>query len=513
MVVGRLNRESNPVPGEKPGFKPQHKLPDGSFIDTGEINPLPTKDDLAYQQLDSLKQLINDQQTLTKKVEVTNQKATQSVDGMVGVDNFPIDYPDSGALTELQTLKNKQSEATAGIQTLVTNQGTVNNFPVEQKVSDSDVLTKLSELDSKMDGVIDGSTPANTKLVGAVSDNMLTELKRISGSFGAEDLWDTPGNQKLVEGDKDAGFFGFVTAADFINGDDLAAAIGLSAGSSQFTNTPWIKYMWKGKVCFTPLKTIRYGVDWDSIYNVGAIYASGDEGTLPPEGRLGTELTVDATDNSINTTEHFLGDKTPTTDQYDTVGTVGETIVLDGWANVDNNGEFVIDSITDTKIVVSGGILVAEVGDRTNRLYPKANAVTQNTFINLKGFDFNVRLFNGASNDPLNSYTDPDRDSVGDKNEWNNIILPLHERAESQNWNFPNYTGTTENWRMYLSDADLMTHNQFANGSYSWCQEVRDGTQTFRRVGRGYNGASYLSADYSWNASSRIGWRPVLQLS
>ena len=79
MVVGRLNRESNPVPGEKPGFKPQHKLPDGSFIDTGEINPLPTKDDLAYQQLDSLKQLINDQQTLTKKVEVTNQKLSVEI--------------------------------------------------------------------------------------------------------------------------------------------------------------------------------------------------------------------------------------------------------------------------------------------------------------------------------------------------------------------------------------------------------------------------------------------------
>jgi len=131
MVVGRLNRESNPVPGEKPGFTPQHKLPDGSFIDTGETNPLPTNDDLVYQQLESLKQLINDQQTLTKKVEVTNQKATQTVDGMVGV----------------------------------------NNFPIDQKVSDSDVLTKLSELDSKMNGIIDGSTPANTQIVG----NIVTE--------------------------------------------------------------------------------------------------------------------------------------------------------------------------------------------------------------------------------------------------------------------------------------------------------------------------------------------------
>jgi len=452
MVVGRLNRESNPVPGEKPGFKPQHKLPDGSFIDTGETNPLPTKDDLVYQQLDSLKQLINDQQTLTKKVEVTNQKATQTVGGMVGVNNYPTDYPDAASLTELKAMKSNQ------------------------------VL------------VVD-------------------ELKKISGSFGAEDLWGTPGNQKLVEGDKDAGFFGFVTAADFINGDDLAAAIGLLAGVSQFSDTPWIKYMWKGKVCFTPLKTIRRSIDWDSIYNVGAVNASGDEGTLPPEGRLGTELTTDAADNSINTTGHFLGDKTSATDYYDTVGAVGDTIVLDGWANVDNNGEFVIDSITDSKIVVSGGILVSEVGDRTNRLYPKANAVTQNTFINLKGFDFNVRLFNGASNDPLNSYVDADRDSVGDKSEWNNIILPLHERAKSQNWNFPNFAGTTENWRIYLSDEDLMTHNQFGSGSLSWCQEVRDDTETFRRVGRGYSGVSRLVADSSWNTGGQYGWRPVLQLS
>ena len=76
-------------------------------------------------RLESLKQLINDQQPLTKKVEVTNQKATQSVDGMVDI----------------------------------------NNFPTDQKVSDSGVLTKLTELDSKMNGIIDGSTPANTQIV------------------------------------------------------------------------------------------------------------------------------------------------------------------------------------------------------------------------------------------------------------------------------------------------------------------------------------------------------------
>jgi hypothetical protein len=44
MEIGRLKRETNPVPGEKPGFLPQHegKNPD-EFVTTGERNPFPVK--------------------------------------------------------------------------------------------------------------------------------------------------------------------------------------------------------------------------------------------------------------------------------------------------------------------------------------------------------------------------------------------------------------------------------------------------------------------------------------
>lgn len=43
-MKGRLNRESNPVPGEKPGFLPQHESTvSGEFVVTGENNPFPTK--------------------------------------------------------------------------------------------------------------------------------------------------------------------------------------------------------------------------------------------------------------------------------------------------------------------------------------------------------------------------------------------------------------------------------------------------------------------------------------
>ena len=43
-MKGRLNRESNPVPGEKPGFLPQHESTvSGEFVVTGERNPYPVK--------------------------------------------------------------------------------------------------------------------------------------------------------------------------------------------------------------------------------------------------------------------------------------------------------------------------------------------------------------------------------------------------------------------------------------------------------------------------------------
>lgn len=42
MTVGRLNRESNPVPGEKPGFTPQYKNANGSFTDITPSTPLPS---------------------------------------------------------------------------------------------------------------------------------------------------------------------------------------------------------------------------------------------------------------------------------------------------------------------------------------------------------------------------------------------------------------------------------------------------------------------------------------
>lgn len=326
-------------------------------------------------------------------------------------------------------------------------------------------------------------------------DLMNQHLEKIANTRVQEDYSNAPGGKFLLAGDKNAGFFGFVPASDLITGDQIALDVGISAGTLQFSDTPWIKYIFKGRICFIPVKPIRHSTTWNAIYEAGAVYASNDEGTLPPNGRIGTQLSISATDNSINTTtEHFKGDKSSGMDYADTVAAVGDTVVLKGWANSANNGEFTVSSITDTKIVLSGGSLVTESGNKKGRIYPKANAVTQNKVVTINGLKYRVRLIHGAASDPVDSYANADRGSIGPDNEWNAIILPLHEHAKLQNWNYPAYAGTTEDWGVYLTDADLITHHTFGSGNYTWCQETRDDSATWRRVVRGNYGASCLDA-------------------
>ncbi|MFP4457913.1 MAG: hypothetical protein ACLFPS_09700 [Clostridia bacterium] len=344
-----------------------------------------------------------------------------------------------------------------------------------------------------------------------IQNRMANALEALASSEDVVDIWGTPGNNYLRAGDRQAGLLDFVLAADFINGTDLATSLGLTAGTAINSESPWIKYIYDNKICFTPVRPLRYNLSHDSIYEVGAVYGTGGIGTLPPEGRLGSELEItDAT--TITTTGNFQGDKTSGDNYYDTVGAAGDTIVLSGWDNSENNGEFTIDTISDTTITIVEGGLTAEVGDRTKKLWPKVNEVNQDAEVTIGSHTFKVRLMRGAANDPVNSYADSDRGSIGDDNEYNQIILPLHERAKLQDWNYPEFAGNTEYWKTDLSDEDFILHNDFGYGSYRWCQEVRDDDETFRRVLRGSYGSSYLGAYYSWNAKTLRGWAPVLEL-
>jgi hypothetical protein len=328
-------------------------------------------------------------------------------------------------------------------------------------------------------------------------------LETLADKNTVYDFTNAPGPKILQKGNRDAGFFGFVSAVDLITGDALALDLGLTAGTSMYSDGPWIKYIYQGQIKFAPVKGFRHTIAWNPIYNVGAVYGTEDEGTLPPNGRLGTQLSILASDNSINTTGDFLTASA-------VVGAVAETVKLTGWDNGANVGTFTIDSITSTKIVLSGGTLVDESLNKSGKIYNTADMVTQNAKTTIDTVEYRVELFKGGASDPLDSYADGDRGSIGVDNEWNAIILPLHINAKLQDWAYPQYTGTTEYWGIDLTDEDLRTHYKFGPGSYTWCQETRDDSNTFRRVLRGYYGASYLSANSSWYVGSIYVWRPVL---
>lgn len=89
---------------------------------------------------------------------------------------------------------------------------------------------------------------------------------------GYIDKTGTPGPKRLVGGNADAGFFGECPTSDFITGDELARLIGLTAGTSQYSNEPWLKFSYMGKVEFIAKKPFRYRISWNSINSVNAVY-------------------------------------------------------------------------------------------------------------------------------------------------------------------------------------------------------------------------------------------------
>jgi len=89
------------------------------------------------------------------------------------------------------------------------------------------------------------------------------------------------GPQSIIGGDTTWGFYGEVASTDFISGDALASAIGLSAGTSQHSTSDWLKFASNGQVILVPKLTFRHSVSWEHIYQAGAVYGDDTNGSNP----------------------------------------------------------------------------------------------------------------------------------------------------------------------------------------------------------------------------------------
>lgn len=340
------------------------------------------------------------------------------------------------------------------------------------------------------------------------------------GSGRVDDYSDAPGGKVLLAGTRENGFYGFVQPHEFgdllgnpeesqdFNGTNLAVAVGLAQGTSQFANTPWMKFSRGGQILFVPVKPIRHTVSWNSIYSAGAVYGDGTVGINPANGRAGQFLSVDGPSNSFMIEPDAVdrGFLMPS----GVLAAVGDTIVARGFANAVNNGEFVVTSISDTQVFVDGDLTTEPKGRNSASLYEKNKAVVQDKKVKVGNNEFAVRLLKGGASDPAN-YGGADRGLVGPADEWNSLILPMHEKAKLGNWAYKAHAGDVEDWGFGLTDADLMTHNRHGRGSYSWMQETTD-TIAWARLLRGNAGASHGANGISWYAYALGGWRPCLAL-
>lgn len=95
---------------------------------------------------------------------------------------------------------------------------------------------------------------------------------KVLWEFPQDDKIGAPGNRTLLAGNMDAGWFGEVPASDFITGDELARTIGLTAGTSQYSDEPWLKFAYENDVYLIAKKPFRRSISWDNINSVNAVY-------------------------------------------------------------------------------------------------------------------------------------------------------------------------------------------------------------------------------------------------
>lgn len=75
----------------------------------------------------------------------------------------------------------------------------------------------------------------------------------------------------LVDGVR---FFGEQPTTGFINGTRLASQIGLTQGTAQHSNEPWLHFELDGKTLYVAKKTYRYSISWNSIHARGAVFGT-----------------------------------------------------------------------------------------------------------------------------------------------------------------------------------------------------------------------------------------------
>lgn len=106
-----------------------------------------------------------------------------------------------------------------------------------------------------------------------------------------------PGAETPVAGDVNYGYFGEVAAADFINGADLCALLGITEGTLINSLAGWLKVVRGGRRLLVSKMCIRHTISWNSLNALGLVY--GDKLVAIQGGLYAVRLLADAEWNAL----------------------------------------------------------------------------------------------------------------------------------------------------------------------------------------------------------------------
>ena len=89
------------------------------------------------------------------------------------------------------------------------------------------------------------------------------------------------GPKQLEFGDAELGFYGELAPGTFYSADEMSQEVQYSDGSIFSSDPGWFKFAYKGKVLLVPKGNLRNVINWQSLYQAGLIYGTGDAGLSP----------------------------------------------------------------------------------------------------------------------------------------------------------------------------------------------------------------------------------------
>ena len=107
------------------------------------------------------------------------------------------------------------------------------------------------------------------------------QVRSYFASLAGHDAEGVPGNQTLLAGDMDAGWYGEVPTSEFLRGDELADALGVTEGVGQEPDAGWLKFARNGTQIFVQKRSMQHSISWDHTYSRGLVYGTDDDGLFP----------------------------------------------------------------------------------------------------------------------------------------------------------------------------------------------------------------------------------------